>query len=118
MHRLVDIDETKQAAILALIKHGNNEQIVGVGRSFVDPQGFSAEIVVTVRDDCHNKGVGRELMSFLISLSRKRGIKRLTAQVLADNDPMLRLLRSLEGTEYDIQRRLDAGVFYFEMNLK
>ena len=117
LHRLVDIDETKQAAILALINHGNNEEIVGVGRYFVEPRGDSAEIVITVRDDHQNNGIGRELLSHLISLARAQGLKGLTAQVLADNVPMLRLLRSLEGTEYDIRRRLDAGVFHFEMRL-
>jgi len=118
LHRLVDIDETKQAAILALINPGNTEEIVGVGRSFVEDQGSSAEIVITVRDDYQNKGIGKELLSCLISLARKRGITRLTAQVLADNVPMLRLIRSFEGRAYEIQRRLDAGVFHFDMTLK
>lgn len=118
LHRLVDIDETKQAAILALIRRENTEEIVGVGRYFVEDRGDSAEIVITVRDDYQNRGVGTELLSCLVSVARSRGIARLTAQVLADNVPMLRLVRVFEGTKYEIQRRLDAGVFHFDMALK
>lgn len=118
LHRLADIDETKQAAILALIKKQDREEIAGVGRCFMEQQEASGEIIITVRDDYHNKGVGKEILASLIALARKRGLKRLTAQVLADNVAMLRLIRSFEGTEYEIQRRINGGVFHFEMVLK
>jgi len=54
----------------------------------------------------------------LISLARGQGLVGLTAQVLADNVSMLRLLRSFEGSEYKIQRRLEGGVFHFDMLFK
>jgi GNAT superfamily N-acetyltransferase len=115
LNRLVDIDPREQTAILALVWSGETERIVGVGRSFMDRESATAEVVITVSDDCRNKGIGRELLLHLISLARAQGLKGLTAQVLADNAAMLRLLRSLEGIEYDMQRRLDAGVFYLKM---
>lgn len=118
LQRLVDIDHTRQTAILAVIKLGKTEKIVGVGRSFIDHDRTTAEVVITVGDDYQNKGIGRELLLHLISLARGQGLKGLTAQVLADNVPMLRLLRSLEGIEYEIQRRLEAGVFYLDMVFK
>jgi acetyltransferase len=118
LQRLVDIDHTNQVAILALIKRGKTEKIVGVGRSFMDRERATAEVILTVGDDYQNKGIGRELLLHLISLARGQGLTGLTAQVLADNVAMLRLLRSLEGIEYDIQRRLDAGVFHLDMVLK
>lgn len=118
LNRLVDIDPREQTAILALVWSGETERIVGVGRSFIDRESATAEVVITVSDDCQNKGIGRELLLHLISLARAQGLKGLTAQVLADNAAMLRLLRSLEGIEYDMQRRLDAGVFYLKMIFK
>ena len=42
----------------------------------------------------------------------------MTAQVLVDNTAMLRLLRSLEGIEYDIQRKVEEGVFLLDMVFK
>ena len=118
LERLVDFDRSKQMAILALIKPGKTEEIVGVGRSFIDHERASAEVVIAVRDDYQNKRIGRELLLHLISLARGQGLAGLTAQVLADNVVMLRLLRSLEGTEYEIQRRLEAGVFHIDMVFK
>ncbi len=115
LNRLVDIDPREQTAILALVWSGETERIVGVGRSFIDRESATAEVVITVSDDCQNKGIGRELLLHLISLARAQGLKGLTAQVLADNAAMMRLLRSLEGIEYDMQRRLDAGVFHLKM---
>ena len=116
--RLVEIDPTKQIAILALIGSGEAEKIVGVGRCFIDRERGTAELVLTVGNEYHNKGIGRELLLHLISLARGRGLKGLTAQVLVDNAAILRLLRSLEGTEYDIQRRVEEGVFYLALVFK
>jgi RimJ/RimL family protein N-acetyltransferase len=118
LQRLVRIDHTRQTAILVVIKSGKKEKIVGVGRSFIDHDRATAEVAITVGDDYQNKGIGRELLLHLISLARGQGLKGLTAQVLADNVPMLRLLRSLEGIEYEIQRMLEAGVFYLDMVFK
>jgi acetyltransferase len=118
LKRLVDIDPTEQIAILALVGSGETEKIVGVGRSFMDHERASAEVIITVRDDYQKKGIGRELLLRLISLARAQGVTGLTAQVLADNVAMLRLLRSLEGIEYEIQRRLEAGVFHLDMVFK
>jgi ribosomal protein S18 acetylase RimI-like enzyme len=116
--RLVDIDPTKQIAVLAWVGSGETEKIVGVGRCFVDRERKTAELVLTVGSEYQNKGIGRELLLHLISLARARGLKGLTAQVLVDNAAIMRLLRSLDGIEYDIQRRVEEGVFFLDMVFK
>jgi ribosomal protein S18 acetylase RimI-like enzyme len=116
--RLVDIDPTKQIAVLALVGIGETEKIVGVGRCFIDRERTTAELVLTVANEYQNKGIGRELLLHLISLARAQGLKGLTAQVLVDNAAILRLLRSLDGIEYDIQRRVEEGVFFLDMVFK
>jgi ribosomal protein S18 acetylase RimI-like enzyme len=116
--RLVDIDPTKQIAVLALVGSGETEKIVGVGRCFIDPERTTAELVLAVGSEYQNKGIGRELLLHLISLARAQRLKGLTAQVLVDNAAILRLLRSLEGIEYDIQRRVEEGVFFLDMVFK
>jgi RimJ/RimL family protein N-acetyltransferase len=116
--KLVDIDPTKQIAILALVGSGETEKIAGVGRCLIDRERMTAELVLTVGNEYQHKGIGRELLLYLISLARARALKGLNAQVLVDNVAMLRLLRSLDGIEYDIQRRVDAGVFFLDMVFK
>lgn len=118
LKRLVNIDPIKQIAVLALVGSGETEKIVGVGRCFIDREKATAEVAITVGDEYQNKGIGRELLLHLISLARVQGLNGLTAQVLVDNTAMLRLLRSLEGIEYDIQRKVEEGVFLLDMVFK
>jgi L-amino acid N-acyltransferase YncA len=115
LQKLVHVDPKKQIAVLALVRTAEKEKIAGVGRCFIDHSRATAELVLTVGNEYQNNGIGRELLLHLISLARAQGLRGLTAQVLADNVAMLRLLRSLERVEYDIERRLKEGVFYFDM---
>jgi len=115
LKRFVNIDPNEEIAVLALVRRGKADKIVGGGRFFIDRERRMAEVVITVGSEYQNKGIGREVLLHMISLARAQGFKGLTAQVLADNVAMLRLLRSLEGVEYDMQRSLDAGVFHMDM---
>jgi RimJ/RimL family protein N-acetyltransferase len=118
LHRLATVDSTKQAAVVALIGDEGNEQIVGVGRYFVDDGKRTAEIVLTVRDDHHNRGIGRELISYLTRLAKEQGLIGFTAKVLVDNHAMIHLFRSFEGKTFDIKREIDAGVFYLDLGFR
>jgi acetyltransferase len=115
LHRLATVDSTKQAAVVALTGDEGDEQVVGVGRYYVNDDHRTAEIMLTVRDDCHNRGIGRELISYLTSLAKKQGLSGFTARVLVDNHAMLHLFRSFENKTFDIKREIDAGVFYLDL---
>jgi acetyltransferase len=115
LHRLATVDPAKQAAVLALTRNGRDEQVVGVGRYYVNDDERTAEIVLTVRDDFHNRGIGRELISYLAQAAKKQRLTGFTAKVLVDNHAMLHLFRSLENKTFDIKREIDAGVFYLDL---
>jgi len=65
-----------------------------------------------VRDDCHDKGVGFELLSYLTLLARRQGLLGFTAEVLTENRPMLHLF---EKMGFDIDRRSSEGVYELKM---
>ncbi len=115
LHRLTTVDSTKQAAVVALIKDEENEKIVGVGRYYINDDKHTAEIVLTVRDEYHNRGIGRELISYLTLLAKAQGLSGFTARVLVDNHAMLHLFRAFEKKTFDIKREIDAGVFYLDL---
>lgn len=52
----------------------------------------TAELALTVRDGYQGAGLGRLLLDALVRRARQDGLKRLRADVLLDNTPMLRLL--------------------------
>jgi acetyltransferase len=118
LHRLATVDPTKQAAVVALIRNEGKEQIVGVGRYYVDEDRRTAEIMLTVRDDHHDQGIGRELISYLTHLAMQQGLIGFTARVLVDNHAMIHLFRTFEGKAFDIKREIDAGVFYLDLGFR
>ena len=107
IQELVVIDYTREMAILALVGETPNEKVVGVGRYFIDPQTHTAEVAFAVRDDFHNQGIGSELLSYLTYLAKRQGLLGFTAEVFAENTPMLHVF---EKGGFDIQKRTIAGL--------
>jgi acyl-CoA hydrolase/GNAT superfamily N-acetyltransferase len=118
LQRFVVIDYREKMAVAAVMEHGAREEMVGLGQCLLDEEGYAAELFLVVRDDLQNKGIGREMLCYLIHLARRRGLKGLTAQVLVDNKSMMHLFRSLEKREYGLRVRMEAGVFYLTLEFK
>jgi GNAT superfamily N-acetyltransferase len=91
-HRLVEVDHDLREALVAVV----GGEVVGVARydrSPADPG--TADVAVVVEDAWQGVGVGRQLLGELTELAARRGVRRLTADVQADNDRMVGLLRRL-----------------------
>jgi len=115
LQELVVIDYTREMAILAVVGETPNEKVVGVGRYFIDPQTHTAEVAFAVRDDFHNQGIGSELLSYLTYLAKRQGLLGFTAEVFADNAPMLHVF---EKGGFDIQKRTIAGLCELKMTFR
>ena len=113
LRHLAQVDHLDREAIVAL--HG--DEIVGVAH-YDRPRvgdGTTAEVAILVEDAWQHQGVARWLLGTLGKLARQRGIDHLTATVLADNVPALRLARTLnphatmEGTGPERELVLPLG---------
>lgn len=88
--RLVDIDYHDRLVLLALL----GEAVIGVAEySRLPNRPDRAEVAFTVQDDFQGKGLGGLLLEHLAAAGRERGIAVFEADVLAENEPMLRVLR-------------------------
>ncbi len=90
--RLVSVDHDLREALVAVV----GDEVVGVARydrSPADPS--TADVAVVVEDAWQGVGVGRQLLGELTELAARRGVRRLTADVQADNDRVVRLVRRL-----------------------
>lgn len=117
LQRFVIIDYSEKMAIFAVIHQDESEQIIGVGRYFIDPSTHTAELFLVVRDDYQHQGIGRELLAYLTNLARKRGLLGFTAEVLLENTPMLRLFRQFGKQEgFEMVEKIESGVVHFRMN--
>jgi RimJ/RimL family protein N-acetyltransferase len=105
-----------QLRYLTEVDHHDHEALVavepatgrGVGvarfvRSPSDPE--VAEVAVAVADSWHGRGVATALLHRLTERARAEGIRRFSAEILADNRPMLELIDDLgEVTVTDRER--------------
>lgn len=108
----VVIDYTKEVLLLTVIGDHENELIVAVGQYGVDEASHSAEVAFAVRDDHQNLGIGTELLSYLTYLAKREGLLGFTAEVMADNKPMLHVF---EKGGFDLKKTAVAGVYDLKM---
>ena len=112
LQKFVIIDYTKEMTILAVIQKGEMEDIVGIGQYSIHEQSHTAEVAFAVRDDHQNKGIGNVLLSYLTYLAKRQGLLGFTAEVLAENKPMLHLF---EKMGFDIDKRREEGIYELVM---
>jgi len=115
LQELVSIDYTREMAIVATVGKEDNQEIIGVGRYFIDENKHSAEVAFVVGDAYQQKGIGTELLSYLTYLAKRQGLLGFTAEVLADNKPMLTVF---ERGGFDIVKRNMAGIYEMTMAFK
>jgi acyl-CoA hydrolase/GNAT superfamily N-acetyltransferase len=115
LQELVVIDYTQETAIAAVIGSEENEEIVGVGRYFIDSSSHTAEAAFAIRDDYQNRGIGSELLSYLTYLAKRQGLLGFTAEVLAENEPMLHVF---EKGGFAMEKRNLAGVLELKMSFR
>ena len=90
--RLVEVDHDLREALVAVV----GGEVVGVARydrSPTDPA--TADVAVVVEDAWQGVGVGRQLLAELTALAGRRGVRTLHADVQADNDRVVGLVRRL-----------------------
>lgn len=104
VHKLVDIDYTRDLAFVALVTHAGEEVAAGISRYSLASDALSCECTVAVADEWQNKGLGTLLMRRLIAIARKRGIHTMVSIDSAENWRMRELAEDLGFT-----RETDPG---------
>ena len=112
LQEFVVIDYTKEMVILAVIPEGEKETLAGLGQYSINEGTHTAEVALVVKDEFQNRGIGTELLNYLTQLAKRQGLHGFTAEVLAENKPMLHLF---EKTGFDMERGLSSGVY--ELNI-
>ncbi len=92
----VFIDHRTDIAIVATVPEAHGEEIVAIGRYYLDEKTNFAEVAFTVRDEWQRQGIGTFLLKHLATIARRNGITGFTAEVLLDNRPMQAVLNKSE----------------------
>jgi acyl-CoA hydrolase/GNAT superfamily N-acetyltransferase len=115
LQSLVIIDYTTEMAILAVVPQGENEEIVGVGRYYINGSTHTAEVAFAVKDSCSNKGIGTELLSYLTYLAKRQGLLGVTAEVLMDNYPMMHVFNK---GGFDLEKKNVVGLWELKITFR
>ena len=73
-----------------------------------------AEISITVRDDFQRKGVGRQLLALLVREARRDGVRKIVANVSAQNRAILHLINQLAAP---VRREHYGPELYIEVDI-
>jgi RimJ/RimL family protein N-acetyltransferase len=106
LQQLTQDDTGRVVALVVTTQMEEGELLMGGGRFVLDPadapQTASMAFLTDVR--FHGRGVASLILAHLIRIARQAGLVRFEADVLAENQPMLRVFRSC-GLRMEERRR-------------
>ncbi len=111
--RFTQNDYDREIGLAAIGQPPGPEVMMGVGRLVATPERDSAEFAVIVADPWQGKGLGPQLITRVIDIARDFGVQVLSGEILAENQPMLDLVKKL-GFEI---RKCEEGTCRVEMKL-
>ena len=113
IQNFVYIDHRKDLAIVGTVPEAHGEDIVAVGRYYLNQATNLAEVAFVVRDEWQNKGIGTFLFRHLLTLAKRNGIAGFTAEVLRENHRMQAIIKNCG---YRVKSRLEQGVLSFQID--
>jgi RimJ/RimL family protein N-acetyltransferase len=111
----VYIDYRDEMAIVATVPEAHGDEIIAVGRYYLNPAANYAEVAFIVRDSWQNRGIGTFLLRYLATIAKGQGIAGFTAEVLVDNRAMLAVLRK---SGFRLRSQLDGRVHSVELDFE
>jgi acyl-CoA hydrolase/RimJ/RimL family protein N-acetyltransferase len=110
----VFINHRSDVGIVATLPAAHGEELLAIGRYYLDETTNRAEVAFVVRDDWQNKGIGTFLLRHLTTLARRNGISGFTAEVLRTNTAMQRVFQK---SDYKVKSTPHEDVISFEIDL-
>ena len=113
LQNFVYVDHRNEVAIVGTVPEAHGEEIIAIGRYYLDQKTNRAEVAFVVRDDWQRQGIGGFIMKHLANIAKRNGIAGFTAEVMRDNKPMQAVINH---SGMKVSSRLNEGVFHFEMD--
>lgn len=89
--RLVNVDQHRDMALVAVLGAGADEKIIGVARYAANPGDRDCEFAVAVADEWQCRGIGSTLATLLFEYAAREGFRSIYGTVLASNQRMIEL---------------------------
>src|SRR5262249_11325968 len=102
-------DFVHHIALVATLREGGAERIIGVGRYVADDEDAAAEVAFAVADEHQGRGIGTLLLEHLLRIARARGITDFRAVVPGDKTQTLDVSRH---SRLQVGRATAGGVIH------
>ncbi|MBT3193561.1 MAG: GNAT family N-acetyltransferase [Verrucomicrobia bacterium] len=112
LQNFVYVNHREDIAIVATVPEAHGDEIVAVGRYYLDPKTNMAEVAFVVHDSWQNKGIGSFLLTQLATIARRNGIRGFTAEVLRANRAMQHVFQQCE---FQVSSAPNQDVYSFEI---
>jgi acyl-CoA hydrolase/RimJ/RimL family protein N-acetyltransferase len=108
MQGYVNVDYRKVMSIVGVVGEHGKGRIIAEARFVKDPHRPYADIAFVVDEEYQGLGIATFLYRKLVQLAKERGVEVLTADVLATNKAMMKVL---EKGGFPIRAKLESGVY-------
>ncbi len=113
--RFTQNDYDRELGLMAIGQPPGPEIMMGVSRMVMAADRSMAEFAVIVADPWQGKGLGPKLVERITEIAREQGVKRLQGDVLAQNQPMLEMVKRLG---FSLRKDIEGGTYRVEMALQ
>ena len=107
--RFTQNDYDRELGLMAIGLPPGPEIMMGVSRMVMAADRSTAEFAVIIADPWQGKGLGPKLVERITEIAREQGVKFLTGDVLAQNQPMLEMVKRLGFSLRKIPRAGPSG---------
>jgi acyl-CoA hydrolase/GNAT superfamily N-acetyltransferase len=113
IQNFVYIDHRQDVAIVGVLPEAYGDEIIAVGRYYLDERTNRAEVAFVVRDEWQNRGLGSFVFKHLVNIAKANGITGFTAEVLRNNNRMQAIFNH---SGLNVTSAIEEGVYSFVMD--
>jgi RimJ/RimL family protein N-acetyltransferase len=113
MQEYVNVDYEREVSIVGFGGKKGDGRIIAEARLIQEDTTNFGEVAFLIDEEYQGMGVGSYLLELLILEAKKKGLAGLTAQVLSENQAMIKVF---EKTKLPLKTNLDSGVFQVKIS--
>ncbi|HPF38345.1 MAG TPA: GNAT family N-acetyltransferase [Phycisphaerae bacterium] len=108
LQEMLHVDYEADMVLVVMTDRDESAEMVGIAHYSRNPRDNFADAAFLVRDDFQNQGIGTLLMNRLVDAARENRIAGFTADVLIDNQGMLKIFHKCG---FPVESEMEDGVY-------
>jgi RimJ/RimL family protein N-acetyltransferase len=115
LRQLTEVDPDRVVALVVSTPIGHGEKLIGGGRYVLNVARQTAELGFMTDDAYRGRGIAGLILEHLVRIGREHGVLSFEADVLAQNQAMLRVFRR---SGLPMKKRVEGNVVHVTLSLE